>query len=236
MADEVWTEALFPSALVEGYESFLSGDFRRERHTFHCLAEKGQHPHTLVIGCCDSRVMPEEIFAAAPGEIFDVRNVANLVPPFTADLRHHSAWAAVDYALSALKVKCVVVLGHAKCGGVRAFVDGGPEKYEAPLPADDALGHWIGLIAPAARRLQAETGRSDLSDAEALAMESVRQSLDNLRSHPRLAALEQAGALSLFGAYFEIDNARLLALDEASGRFTPIAAERHKAASSGFER
>ena len=91
---------IFPQNLVLGYETFLGGEFRRERATFHELAEKGQHPHTLVIGCCDSRVMPEEIFAAAPGEIFDIRNVANLVPSFDDHERHHSVWAAVDYALT----------------------------------------------------------------------------------------------------------------------------------------
>jgi carbonic anhydrase len=118
---------------------------------------------------------------------------------------------------------------------VRAFVEGGAEKYEAPLEADDALGHWIGLIAPAAKRLASESGGQGPADAEALAKESVRQSLDNLRSHPRLAALEQAGALRLHGAYFEIATARLLALDEASGQFRPVAPERHKAASAGFD-
>ncbi len=124
---------IFPQNLVLGYETFLGGEFRRERATFHELAEKGQHPHTLVIGCCDSRVMPEEIFAAAPGEIFDIRNVANLVPPFADHERHHSVWAAVDYALTALRVKCIVVLGHGKCGGVHAYVEGGSARFAATL-------------------------------------------------------------------------------------------------------
>ncbi len=222
-------EEVFPSHLVQGYESFLGGDFRRERLSFHELAEKGQHPHTLVIGCCDSRVMPEEIFGAAPGEIFDIRNVANIVPPFAANLSHQSAWAAIDYGVTALRVRCIVVLGHGKCGGVRAFVEGGAEKYQSPLPPDDALGHWIGLIAPAAKRLGAP-GQSGGDYAERLARESVKQSLDNLRGNPRLAALERAGELRLHGAFFDIFDARLLALDEARSEFVQVAAGRHRSA------
>jgi len=220
----------FPPNLVQGYEAFLTGDFRRDRASFHELAEKGQHPHTLVIGCCDSRVMPEEIFGAAPGEIFDIRNVANIVPPFAANLSHHSAWAAIEYGVTVLRVRCVVVLGHGKCGGISAFVEGGAEKYAAPLPLDDALGHWIGLIAPAAKRLGAPPEHSGADYAERLARESVKQSLDNLRGNPRLAALERAGELRLHGAFFDIEDARLLALDEARGEFVQVGVDRHRSA------
>ncbi len=121
-AADVEADILSPD-LRAGYEEFLAGRFLRERQRFHDLAKTGQHPHTLVIGCCDSRVTPEEIFGAEPGEIFDVRNVANLVPPCTPDNYHHGSWAAIDYAVSNLRVKHIVVLGHAKCGGVRAYVE-----------------------------------------------------------------------------------------------------------------
>ena len=224
---------VFPSNLARGYETFLNGDFRRERTSFHELAEKGQHPHTLVIGCCDSRVLPEEVFDAAPEEIFDIRNVANLVPPFAATLSHHSAWAAVDYGVMVLRVKCIVVLGHGRCGGVRAYVEGGAEKFERPLPAEDALGHWIGLIAPAAKRLDPAPATFCAAYAERLSRESVKQSLENLRGNPRLAAMEQAGALRLHGAFFDIDDARLLALDETRGDFVQVAPERHRAVLGG---
>jgi carbonic anhydrase len=214
-ADEV-----FPAHLTHGYARFLAGDFLRECKTFHDLAEQGQHPHSLVIGCCDSRVMPEEIFGAGPGEIFDVRNVANIVPPFTEVLSHHSVWAAVDYGVNVLRVQKIVVLGHARCGGVRAFVEAGAA---APGPGPhDALGHWIGLIRPAAQRAPAAPGEPAQAYAERLARESVRQSLENLRGHPKLAAMELAGALSLHGAYFDIADARLLALDERRGAFVPL--------------
>lgn len=221
---------LLPSALLAGYEKFLAGDFRGERETFHDLAEKGQHPHTLVIGCCDSRVSPEEIFNAAPGEIFDIRNVANLVPPFGEDNHHHSAWAAIDYAVSTLRVRNIVVLGHASCGGVRAFVSAGEESFGEPLAADDSLGQWLALLTPAARRLG--RARDGADSAELLARESVKQALVNLRTFPKVAALEREGRLALHGAFFGIEDARLLVLDPARELFVQIAALQHKEAMS----
>src|SRR5208337_2644709 len=130
-----------------------------------------------------------------------------------------------------LRVKSVVVLGHGKCGGIHAFVEGGVEKYLSRSPAEDALGHWIGLIAPAAQRLGPRSDSAGADYAENMARESVRQSLDNLRGNPRLAALEQPGELRLHGAFFDINDARLLALDEARGLFVQVAAARHRSAS-----
>jgi len=218
--------------LITGYEGFLSGRFLRERRRFHDLAESGQHPHTLVIGCCDSRVAPEEIFDAEPGEIFDLRNIANLVPPNTSQNFHHGAFAAIDYAVAVLRVKNVVVLGHAKCGGVRAYVEsrlGGA----APDPeADDYIGDWIMGLTPAAQRLGPPPSSFDAEYAERLAQESVRQGLINLRSFPKVVAAERAGTLKLHGAFFGVSDARLLALDEASGAFMQIAPNAHAAALS----
>jgi carbonic anhydrase len=114
---------------------FIAGsvdDMDPQRQKFRELAERGQHPHTLVIGCCDSGVTPEEIFDAEPGEIFDVRNVANLVPPHTLSNYHHGSWAAIDFAVCHLQVRHIVVLGHARCGGVRAFL----ERYVGDTPFD----------------------------------------------------------------------------------------------------
>ena len=220
MSDASEPADILPRHLVQGYEAFLAGDFRRERSTFCELAARGQHPHSLVIGCCDSRVMPEEIFAAAPGEIFDLRNIANLVPPYAPDQAHISVWAAVDYALETLKVRHIVVLGHARCGGVRAYLDGAAESGSGAAPA---LAGWIGLIAPAARRLAVRPG--DCAAAEQLAHLSVMQSLDNLRGHPNISRREREGELRLHGAYFDIESARLLALHEGQGAFLPVAPE-----------
>ena len=229
MHDTASRIALLPDALVEGYEGFLTGKFPRERQRFQDLATIGQHPHTLIIGCCDSRVTPEEIFNVEPGELFDVRNVANLVPPCSADNYHHGSWAAIDYAVTALRVKHIVVLGHAKCGGVRAFVESHAGVAEPALESDDYLGDWIRLIAPAARRLGSTPAAFDASYAQRLGLESVKQGLRNLRTFPKVAALERVEALKLHGAFFEIEDARLLALDEARDEFVQIAAPAHEA-------
>jgi carbonic anhydrase len=214
--------------LLEGYESFLSGRFQSERRKFRELAVRGQHPHTLVIGCCDSRVTPEEIFDAEPGEIFDVRNVANLVPPHASNNYHHGSWAAIDYAVSNLRVSHIVVLGHARCGGVRAFLEhyvgqSRPEK-------EDYIGNWISMLAKAAGGIDPPPAIFDQAYADRLARESIKQGLANLRTFEKVAAAEKAGSLALHGSFFGIEDASLFALDEASGEFVQILPSAHRAA------
>src|ERR687894_675761 len=136
---------MFPKRLVDGYRAFLGERFPRERSRFAALAEAGQRPEVMVIGCCDSRVSPTVIFDTGPGELFVVRNVANLVPPYAPDGAYHGVSAALEFAVHALGVKHIVVLGHARCGGVRAFME-----ETAPLSPGDFIGKWISLIAPAA--------------------------------------------------------------------------------------
>ena len=151
MTDQERQTPLLSPVLLDGYEGFLSGRFQREQQKFRELAERGQHPHTLVIGCCDSRVTPEEIFDAEPGEIFDARNIANLVPPHDSDTYSHGSWAAIDYAVSILRVRQIVVLGHARCGGVRAFLDHYADK--ATPSKEDYIGSWISILTQAAGRI-----------------------------------------------------------------------------------
>src|SRR3982751_150718 len=134
----------FPERLVEGYRDFLTGRLPLEQSRYRELAERGQSPKIMVIGCADSRVSPEVIFNAGPGELFVVRNVANLVPPYAPDGRAHGVSAALEFGVAALKVQHIVVLGHAQCGGVRAFV----EDAE-PLSPGDFIGQWMALMAPA---------------------------------------------------------------------------------------
>ena len=135
----------FPQRLIDGYTAFLSDRLPVEQTRFRDLSERGQSPETMVIGCCDSRVSPEAIFDARPGELFVARNVANLVPPYKPDGQQHGVSAALEFAVQALKVKHIVVLGHAQCGGIRAFAEDA-----APLSPGDFIGHWMALIAPAA--------------------------------------------------------------------------------------
>src|SRR6185312_15419545 len=149
-----------PQQLIDGYRASLIGRLRHEQDRYRDLAKSGQSPAVMVIGCIDSRVSPEVIFDARPGELLVVRNVANIVPPYQPDEHAHGVSAAIEFGVVALAVKHVVVLGHGQCGGVRAFAD-----EAEPLTPGDFIGKWMRLMAPAAEK----TGpRGTLSHAEYL--------------------------------------------------------------------
>jgi carbonic anhydrase len=204
-----------PPRLVQGYEAFRSGRLATEQDRYRDLAEQGQSPEIMVIGCCDSRVSPEVIFDAGPGELFVVRNVANLVPPYSPDGAYHGVSAALEFAVGALRVKHIVVLGHARCGGVRAFAEG-----SAPLSPGDFIGKWMSLIAPAAERLSHLRDASDYLTR--LEQASVANTLDNLMTFPRLRRLIERGHIALHGVYFGVATGELSVLDPQSGRFVPL--------------
>jgi carbonic anhydrase len=209
----------FPQRLIEGYGAFAAGRLQAEQHRYRELAERGQTPEIMVIGCCDSRVSPEVIFDARPGELFVVRNVANLVPPFETGGTYHGVSAALEFGVGALKVKHIVVLGHAHCGGVRAYA----EDAE-PISPGDFIGRWMSLMAPAAEKVGA---RGDLSPAEyleRLEKASIVNTLDNLMTFPRLRKLIERGAVALHGAYFGVAAGELSVLDPATGEFVPVRA------------
>jgi carbonic anhydrase len=210
----------FPERLVEGYRDFLTGRLPLEQSRYRELAERGQSPEIMVIGCADSRVSPEVIFNAGPGEMFVVRNVANLVPPYAPDGRAHGVSAALEFGVAALKVRHIVVLGHAQCGGVRAFA----EDAE-PLSPGDFIGKWMSLMAPAAEKVGP---RGDLPMADyvtRLEHANIANSLANLLTFPRLRQRVEAGEIVTHGAYFGVATGRLSARDPASGEFVPIAAQ-----------
>jgi carbonic anhydrase len=205
-----------PQRLLDGYATFQSGRLAAEQSRYRDLAERGQSPEIMVIGCCDSRVSPEVIFDARPGELFVVRNVANLVPPYSPDGEYHGVSAALEFAVGALRVKHIVVLGHAHCGGVRAFAED-----REPLSPGDFIGKWMSLIAPAAARL-GPRGDMSLSDYFVrLEQASIVNTLDNLLTFPRLRKLIERGHVELHGAYFGVATGELSVLDPQSGRFVP---------------
>jgi carbonic anhydrase len=221
--------ALLPARLIEGYEAFLGGRFRREQDRYRQLAERGQSPKILLIGCCDSRVSPEVIFDALPGEIFVLRNIANLVPPYEPDAEHHGTSAALEYAVTILKVEHIVIMGHASCGGVRAYVEQASDPGRAAMAPDDFIGRWISLMAPAAAKLGPRSGPIEIY-AERLAQAAIIETLANLRSFPYVRDGEKAGRVALHGAYFGVADGRLYGLDEATGTFRHLAAKAHAAA------
>jgi len=207
---------MFPTRLTEGYRAFLDGRFPSERSRFEALAEKGQSPEVMVIGCCDSRVSPEVIFDASPGELFVVRNVANLVPPYETGGDYHGTSAALEFAVQALRVKHIVVLGHAGCGGVRAFAD-----ETAPLSPGDFIGRWMSLIKPAGERLGPHNGNLD-QYLPRLELAAIENSLKNLMTFPCVRILVERGKLHLHGAYFGVATGVLLVRDPETGEFKPV--------------
>jgi len=211
----------FPPRLIDGYRAFLVSRLRHEQDRYRALSESGQSPQIMVIGCCDSRVSPEVIFDARPGELFVVRNVANIVPPYEPDARAHGVSAALEFGVAALKVKHIVVLGHAQCGGVRAFA----EDAE-PLSPGDFIGNWMKLMTPAAAKIS-RAGLSPANYLTRLEQANVVNSLDNLMTFPRLAKMIERGMVAVHGAYFGVATGELSVRDEKTGAFAPVAAEDH---------
>ena len=212
----------FPKRLLDGYSTFLRARLPEEQSRFRELSESGQSPEIMVIGCCDSRVSPEAIFDARPGELFVVRNVANLVPPYTPDGAQRAVSAALEFAVQALRVKHIVVLGHAQCGGIRAYA----EESE-PLSPGDFIGRWMALIAPAAKAV-GPRGNMPLPEyLSRLEHASVLTTLDNLMTFPCVNILVGRGKLQLHAAYFGVAAGTLSVLDRESGDFVRVAADKH---------
>ena len=207
----------FPQRLIDGYTAFAHGRLHDEQHRYRELAEHGQTPEIMVIGCCDSRVSPEVIFDARPGELFVVRNVANLVPPFETGGTYHGVSAALEFGVAALKVKHIVVLGHAHCGGIKAYAE-----EQEPLSPGDFIGRWMSLIAPAAAKVGPRGSMSREDYIERMEKASIVNTLDNLMTFPRLRKLIEQGSVMLHGAYFGVAAGELSVLDRATGEFRPV--------------
>jgi carbonic anhydrase len=203
----------FPARLLAGYAAFREGRLPQERARFEEMAENGQRPEIMVIACCDSRVSPEVIFDARPGELFVVRNVANLVPPYAPDGELHGTSAALEFAVQALKIRHIVVMGHARCGGVHSYVQRlrSPTEDDALSPGD-FIGKWMTLIAPAAEALPAQNEEPDAVYAERLALASIRNSIENLLTFPCVNILHGKGRLALHGAMFDVTTGLLRTL------------------------
>jgi carbonic anhydrase len=206
-----------PRALFEGYIAFKYGRFRTERARYRELADTGQKPELMVIGCCDSRAAPEVIFDAVPGQVFTVRNVANLVPPYDPDGEFHGTSAALEYAVQALHVKHILVLGHARCGGIAASL----ARDTNPLTRDDFIGKWISMVDAARGDLEAMDPPAE-NRIETLEKLSIIRSLANLRTFPCIQSLEPRGEVHLHGAYFDIESGELSWFDKQSQAFKTV--------------
>jgi carbonic anhydrase len=204
----------FPKSLLDGYRTFIRQRLPTEQSRYRELSERGQSPEVMVIGCCDSRVSPEVIFDAGPGELFVVRNIANLVPTYQPDSGAHGVSAALEYAVSVLKVKHIVVLGHAQCGGIRAFID----KIE-PITPGDFIGKWMAQFIKPGEFVEQRAHETMQDFVTRIEKAAVFRSLENLMTFPFVRAQVESGELQLHGAYFGVAEGSLFLLDKIAKEF-----------------
>ena len=171
----------------------------------------------MVVGCCDSRVSPEVIFDVGPGELFVVRNVANLVPVYQPDGGAHGVSAALEYAVQVLKIKHVVVLGHAQCGGIRAFVD-----KTAPLSEGDFIGRWMSMFVKPGETVEIRDHESMQDFVTRIEKAAVFRSLENLMTFPFVKTAVERGDMALHGAYFGVAEGSLSVLDPVAKEFKSV--------------
>lgn len=205
----------FPPFLIEGYRNFMSGRYTTERERYRDLAEQGQKPTTMVIACCDSRSAPETIFDTGPGELFVLRNVANLVPPFGPDGTFHATSSAIEFAVLHLKVKNILVMGHGRCGGIT----GALATAAGQAPEGDFIGKWLTMVQDVAEKVGANDFLTSAEKQTTLERITIRQSLTNLMTFPFIKSRVEKDLLSLHGAWFDISSGELWTMNGDSGDF-----------------
>jgi carbonic anhydrase len=209
---------MFPKILADGYRLWRDDRLPHEKGRLAQLAALGQAPQALVIGCCDSRVSPETIFSSGPGELFVLRNVANVVPPFRPDGKHHGTSAAIEFAIGGLAIPHIVVMGHSQCGGIRAYLNSGDDSTRG-----DFIGPWMDLVGGAKEDALARdpklTGRALETAVEEAA---IRLSIRNLRTFPEIKRREDEALVTISGLHLNISNGDLRLLDEATGNFSEL--------------
>lgn len=209
-----------PTFLVKRYRAWQTTTYAENKSWYLHLADQGQHPRSMIIACCDSRVHVEALFNADAGEFFIHRNIANLVPPYRPEGQNQGTSAAIEYGVTALKVAHLVVLGHSGCGGIRgcdAICSGAVEGID---PQTSFVGRWLLNLRPGYENVAA------ITDPEAriaeLEREGIRISLANLMSFPFVREAVEAGTLTLHGLWKDIGEGRLDYLDPETGRFLPV--------------
>ncbi|MCB1348758.1 MAG: carbonic anhydrase [Paracoccaceae bacterium] len=209
-----------PSSLASRYHGWKATGYAENKTWYRRLASEGQHPRAMIISCCDSRVHVTSMFGADKGEFFIHRNIANLVPPYEPDGQKHGTSAAVEYAVTALKVANIIVMGHSSCGGVRGYYD--MAMGNAPELADGSsfVGRWMELLAPGYDRIKESCSGPDCIDS--LEKEAVKVSLDNLMTFPFVAKAVEDESLTLHGIWNDIGEGDLWWYDPASDAFKPV--------------
>ena len=211
---------LLPPSLIQRYHGWKATTYNDNESWYRTLAQEGQHPRAMMISCCDSRVHVTSIFGADQGEFFIHRNIANLVPPYTTDGGQHGTSAALEYAVTVLKVAHVIVMGHSNCGGIK----GCDEMCAGKAPALDEpgsfVGRWIDILRPGYQRV------ADIEDdearARALEKEAVLVSLENLTTFPFVVKSMEKGVLTLHGLWLDIGEGKVEQYDASTGKFAEI--------------
>lgn len=203
-------------ALIRGYKSFRAGDYTEQKKLYEKLGKHGQHPKIMLIACADSRVDPTDIFDAYPGEMFVVRNVANIVPPVDPTGGYHGTSASIEYAVNEIGVESIVVMGHESCGGIQGCLQGMGDN-----PEKGYVNKWLSLITGVRDKVKARNVPDEDLQFE-MELENVRQSIRNLQTFDFVRKAIEEDRLKLQGAYFSIIRARLLLSDE-DGNFTEVA-------------
>jgi carbonic anhydrase len=202
---------------IEGFQRFQSKYFAGEKSLYDKLSS-GQNPTTLLICCCDSRVDPALLLDCDPGDIFVIRNVANLVPPCNETGNQQGVSAAIQFAVEALRVQRIIVMGHEKCGGIRALMQG----YQ-PSRKIDFIGRWMRIVEPVKQQVLSRLSHCSAGvQNHACELGAIILSLNNLRSFPWVREREQSGELALHGWYFDMTNGALLAYSDRTDSFLPM--------------
>ena len=208
-----------PGYLVSRYNGWKATTYQDNKAWYRRLANHGQHPRAMIISCCDSRQHVTSIFGADEGEFFIHRNIAGLVPPYSPDGGNHGTSATVEYAVTALKVAHIIVIGHSNCGGVKGCDDMCSGKAPQLLEKSSFVGRWMDILRPGYERI------SHLPDAErgpALEKQAVLVSLENLMTFPFVRTAVEKGELTLHGAYFGVAEGSLFVLDKATKEFQSV--------------
>lgn len=201
--------------LIEGFKRFRTQYFQEHRARFERLSERGQRPRYGVVTCADSRIDTTRVFDAVPGEIFLIRNIANLVPPYQPDDRQHATSAAIEYAVRFLKIGQLVVLGHAGCGGISALLD-------PPKQPTDFVASWLEIARPARERVLANTSLTVEERQRQCELEALKSSIENVLQYPWVAARVEDGSLLADALYLDLEHGELLLYSRAKDRFEPV--------------
>jgi carbonic anhydrase len=206
----------FPEHLTDRFHRFKFRHFDQNRDHYEELANFGQNPDVMIVSCCDSRCDPETIFSAMPGELFVVRNVANLVPPYETGGKFHGVSAALEFAVLNLRVKHIVVMGHSGCGGIKAALEQSSAKQTEAM----FIQRWMSMLDECRLSVLSSHQTSSRKEMQnALEHESIKVSIANLRTFPCLQILENKSKIELHGAYFDIATGNLEVLNQQNGEF-----------------